>query len=139
LRVSGRVQILLVAGLALTLACATRGRAFDPDSVAKIHPGSTTQEQVRQWFGEPVGIQVRSWGGIRWSYLHEEKTRRDTGSITKIGRSIASILGSRVYWPPVDVAYENHTRHSLEVIFDPDGIVQDYTYERKDVPTRRVY
>jgi outer membrane protein assembly factor BamE (lipoprotein component of BamABCDE complex) len=139
LPVSARVRIVAAAGLALTLACATRGRAFDADSVVKIEPGYTTMEQVRSWFGEPVAIQVSSWGGAHWSYLHEEQTRRDTGTITKIGRSIASILGQRVYWPPVDIAYENQTRHELEVIFDPDGIVEDYAYERRDVPTRRVY
>ena len=126
-------------GLVLALACATRGRAFDSDSVVKIEPGFTTQEQVRRWFGEPVGTEVTGWGGVRWRYLHEERTRRDTGTITKIGRSIASILGRRVYLPPVDVAYENVTRHELVVFFGEDGVVEDYRYDRQDMPTRRVY
>jgi hypothetical protein len=82
---------------------------------------------------------MTAWGGYRWKYLHEERTRRDTGTITKIGRSIASIMRSRVYLPPVDVAYENVTRHELVVLFDEDGFVEDYRYEREDIPSRRVY
>ena len=134
-----RVRILVAIGLVLVLACVTRGRAFDSDSVLKIEPGYTTQEDIQSWFGEPVGISMTAWGGYRWKYLHEERTRRDTGTITKIGRSIASIMRSRVYLPPVDVAYENVTRHQLVVLFDEDGIVEDYRYEREDIPTRRVY
>ena len=40
---------------------------------------------------------------------------------------------------PVDVEYENSTRHKLMIIFGPDGTVADYTYERKETPSKRVY
>lgn len=133
------VRITAAAGLVLVLACTTRGRAFDPDSVVRIEPGWTTQEEIRRWFGDPVAVQTSAYGGTHWGYILEETTRKDTGTITKIGRSIASIFGHRVYVPPVDVAYENTTRHKLTVLFGPDGVVEDYTYERRDIPTRRVY
>jgi outer membrane protein assembly factor BamE (lipoprotein component of BamABCDE complex) len=133
------IHVLVTAGLLLALACSTRGRAFEPDSVVRIEPGWSTQEDIRRWFGAPVSVKTSAYGGARWKYIHEETTRRDTRTLTKIGRSITSILGSRVYVPPVDVAYENATRHELAVVFGPDGVVEDYTYERRDVPTRRVY
>ncbi len=129
-------SLLLVV---LLVACVSRGRGFDPDSIPRIEEGSTTQAEIRRWFGDPVAIRVRSSGITAWRYYHEEQTRRDTGTLTKIGRSIASIFGGRVYAPPLDVAYENTTRHELWVIFDPDGIVVDHVYERHDTPTRRVY
>jgi outer membrane protein assembly factor BamE (lipoprotein component of BamABCDE complex) len=139
MRVKAFVRILVCLALLLNWGCATRGRAFDADSVVRIQPGRTTQEDIRNWFGEPMAIQTSGYGGMRWGYIHEHTTRRDTGTITKIGRSIASIFGHRVYVPPVDVAYENTERHKLTVLFRDDGVVEDYTYERRDIPTRRVY
>jgi outer membrane protein assembly factor BamE (lipoprotein component of BamABCDE complex) len=125
--------------LLVALACTTRGRRFSADDVPRIRPGVTTQEDVRRLFGAPASVRVTASGGSRWSYVYEEETRRDTRTLTKIGVSIASIFGARVYIPPVDLAYETRTRHRLDVWFDGASVVEDYTYEREDVPTRRVY
>ena len=130
-------RLILIAGVAL--ACVTRGAAFNVDLIPRIEPGYTTQEEIREWFGEPQSVRVDSRGVTRWRYLHEEHTSRDTGTLTKIGRSIASIFRLRVFFPPVDVAYENSTRHELNVLLNPEGIVEDYVYERDDIPTHRVY
>ena len=128
-----------VVGTALLLACVTRGGHFNADAVPRIRVDQTTQEQIREWFGEPVGVSIDSSGQTSWRYMYEEVERRDTRTITRIGRSIASIFGRRVIVPPVDIAYENETRHELNVRFDRDGIVRDYTYDRQTLPTKRVY
>ncbi len=123
----------------LLVACTTRGERFNVDAVPKIIPGYTNQVEVQRWFGEPSSVRVRGTGGAEWRYAYEQEQRHDTRTLTKIGRSIASIFGVRTYLPPVDVAYAQTTRDSLAVEFDDDGIVIDYTYERKEFPTRRVY
>jgi outer membrane protein assembly factor BamE (lipoprotein component of BamABCDE complex) len=125
--------------LALLAACASGGTPIDADSVTKIRPGASTQEDVRRWFGAPTAIRHTGSGKQTWRYEHVQHTRRDTGTITKIGRSITSILGARMIWPPVDVAYEETVRDELEVFFDPDGRVLDYSYEHSKVPSKRVY
>ena len=128
-----------LAALIVAVACSATGHRFDPDSVPKISPRVSTVQDVNRWFGEPTSVQTRGTGGSSWLYLYEEIERRDTRTITKIGRSIASLFGWRTFFPPVDLAYENRTRHALTVDFDPSGVVRDYTYERTEVPTRRVY
>jgi outer membrane protein assembly factor BamE (lipoprotein component of BamABCDE complex) len=125
--------------LILLLACATRGDRFNVDAVPKIIPGVTSQMEVQRWFGKPNSVRVWGSGGAKWRYVYEEEQHRDTRTITKIGRSLASIFGHRTYIPPVDVAYSKTTRDSLEVQFDAEGTVIDYSYERQAFPTRRVY
>jgi outer membrane protein assembly factor BamE (lipoprotein component of BamABCDE complex) len=125
--------------LCLALACATSGTKFDPDSIPRIQPERTTQADVRRIFGEPTSIAVAGTGGARWRYYYEETTTRSTNTLTRIGQSIASIFGFGMFWPPVDIAWEKSTRHDLVIFFDSEGIVRDYTYERTEVPTRRVY
>jgi outer membrane protein assembly factor BamE (lipoprotein component of BamABCDE complex) len=130
----------LAAVLALSLACTTtRGHEFDPDSIPKIKRDVTTQAEVQEWFGPPVGVRVNGSGRATWDYLYEENTRTDTGSITKVWRSISSIFRTRIFVPPGGVSYENTTRHSLTVDFGPDGVVRDFEYERTEVPVKRVY
>jgi outer membrane protein assembly factor BamE (lipoprotein component of BamABCDE complex) len=138
LRSSTRSWAVALLALVCLLACATRGARFDADALPRIRPGRTTESEIRAWFGSPLGVRVNSSGATVWSYLYEETKRRDTGTLTKIGASIASILGSRVFIPPVDIAYEMTTRHELEVLFR-EGVVADYTYERRETPARVVY
>jgi outer membrane protein assembly factor BamE (lipoprotein component of BamABCDE complex) len=134
-----RVAVLSICLLLVPAGCSTTGHPIDEDSVTKIQPYRTTQQDVRRWFGEPASIRYTGHGRSSWRYLHEEHTRRDTGTITKIGRSIASIFGGRAYLPPVDVAYEERTTHRLVVVFDADGTVLDYAYERDTLPTKKIY
>jgi hypothetical protein len=53
------------------------------------------------------------------------------------GRPVSELL--HVFVPPLDVAYTNTVRHELEVFFDDEGRVEDYVYEREEIPSRRVY
>jgi outer membrane protein assembly factor BamE (lipoprotein component of BamABCDE complex) len=132
-------RTLAIVGIAVLVACVTRGGQFNSDAVPKIRVGETTQAQIRRWFGEPLGVSIDSSGETKWRYMYEEVERRDTRMIARIGRSIASIFGQRVVVPPVDIAYENETRHELKVRFDEEGIVRDYSYDRQTLPTRRIY
>jgi outer membrane protein assembly factor BamE (lipoprotein component of BamABCDE complex) len=125
--------------LLLVLACAAQGRRFNVDAIPLITPGVTTQARVVELFGKPTSMRVRSSGRSNWRYIYQETTTRDTGTFTKIGRAVGSILGKRTYYPPVDVRYSNTTRHTLNIEFNPSGTVLDYTYEVKETPTHQVY
>jgi outer membrane protein assembly factor BamE (lipoprotein component of BamABCDE complex) len=107
--------------------------------VPKIRPEISTRADVERWFGDPQTVSTTGSGHSRWTYLYEERTTRDTRTITKIWRSIASVFGGRIFVPPVDVAYENVSRHRLVVWFDSSGTVADYTYARTDLPKKRIY
>ncbi len=136
---TARASLPLVLLLVVAGACAQSGRRFDPDRIPFIHPEKSTQADVRRIFGEPAGIATVASGDTRWSYLYEETTSRDTGVLTRIGAAVASIFGYPVFWSPVNIAWENTTRHELSVLFDGEGVVRDYAYERTEIPTRRVY
>jgi outer membrane protein assembly factor BamE (lipoprotein component of BamABCDE complex) len=51
---SGAFTRLCVLSLTLvTVACVTVGTKFDPERVNEIKACVTTEQQIRQWFGEP--------------------------------------------------------------------------------------
>lgn len=121
---------------ALLLGCASRGRQFDVDRVPMIKRGVTTQADVRRWFGEPTTIRARGSGVSAWGYLYEETDTTDTRMLARIGEWIARLLGQRVVTPPLGVRRETTTTHTLQVYFDPEGVVTEYEYTRKQLPTR---
>jgi outer membrane protein assembly factor BamE (lipoprotein component of BamABCDE complex) len=121
---------------ALVAGCATRGRAFNVDQVPFIKRGVTTQEDVRRWFGEPSTIKARGSGVSAWGYLYEETDTTDTRMLARIGEWIAMLMGQRVVTPPLGARYETTTTHTLQVFFDPDGVVTEYEYTRRQMPTR---
>lgn len=131
--------LLLLAVPPLLPACASRGRELDAELIPEIRRGVTTQAQIRDWFGPPVKIDVFNGNRERWYYVTETTRTRGTGTLTKIGRSIASILGRRAVVPPVDVRYRNTVRQELEVYFDPTGVVTNFRYGREEMPSREVY
>jgi outer membrane protein assembly factor BamE (lipoprotein component of BamABCDE complex) len=134
-----RATLPFVLLLAIAAGCAQSGRRFDPDRIPFIQPERSTQADVRRIFGDPASIGTIASGGTRWSYLYEETTSRDTGMLQRIGAAISSIFGYPIFWSPVNIAWDNTTRHELSVLFDGDGVVRDYAYERTEIPTRRVY
>lgn len=129
----------VIIGMALLAGCATSGVAFDPEMVPHIRNGQTTDEDARRWFGSPRVMRSSGNGGAEWRYFYEEKTTHSTGTITKLGRSIASIFGWRTIYPPLDVEYSNRVRHRLDIWFDELGVVTDYEYERLETPSTRIY
>lgn len=131
--------LVLLAAPLLLPACASRGRELDAERIPDIRRGVTTQAQLRDWFGPPVKIDIFDGNRERWYYVSETTRTRDTGTLTKIGRSIASIFGRRAVVPPVDVRYRNSVRQELEVYFDPAGTVVNFRYGREEMPSREVY
>jgi outer membrane protein assembly factor BamE (lipoprotein component of BamABCDE complex) len=121
------------------LACAVHGSSFQSDLIPQIRRGQTTQGEIQSWFGKPIATRDWGGGGSNWEYLHQEEKRRDTGSVTKVGRFVASLLGARVIVPPVDVEYKNTTRHRLDLWFDAEGVVLDFRHEDVEIPSKRVY
>jgi hypothetical protein len=132
----------IACALALVLAahgCASRGSRFDIDKIPRIEKGVTTREEVEGWFGTPVSLTQRPSGFAVYRYLHEDETSRDTGFFSRVGAFIASFFGYRGRGSPVNVRYATTVRHELVVLFDPDGVVHTYGYERTEIPSRRVY
>jgi len=130
---------VLLLGLAGALACTTSGRKFDVDGISGLEPGHTTENQVRDMFGSPISIRTHSYGGSAWTYEFREEVRHDTGMLSRIGQWIARFFGFRTYGSPVNLEYKNEIEHRLVVFFDDDAIVEDYSYEKTETPTRRVY
>jgi hypothetical protein len=129
----------IVALAVLAAACGSSGKRFPVDSIPAIQRGRWTQKEVKARFGEPQGITVRDSGRSTWRYRYEENSSQDTGSVFRIGAFIASILGQRVITPPVGVRNTDATVYSLDVEFNREGVVQDYTYSRDTRPTKQVY
>jgi hypothetical protein len=72
-----------------------------------------------------------------WGYLYEETDTTDTRMLARLGAWLATLLGGHsVNAPPIGARYETTTRHTLQVFFDPDGVVTEYEYTRKQMPTR---
>ena len=66
---------------------------------------------------------------------------RPTLPLWILGCSLLSVIfgaNTRVI-PPLDVAHSNTEHHRLVVRFDEDGKVVDYTYDRTETPSTRVY
>lgn len=140
---SPRRRLAALLGLvllhALFTGCAQRGSNFAADKIPRIEKGVTTREQVDGWFGRPITVKQRTSGFATYRYLHEENTSHDTGVFTRIGAFVAGFFGYGGYGSPVNVRYENTVRHELVVLFDPDGVVQSYGYERTEIPSKQIY
>jgi outer membrane protein assembly factor BamE (lipoprotein component of BamABCDE complex) len=136
-----QLAALLAGGLLVVASagCASRGSSFDIDKIPRIEEGVTTREQVDGWFGTPVTIKQRVSGFATYRYLHEESTSRDTGFFSRIGAFIAGFFGYRGRGAPVNVRYKNTVRHELVLLFDPEGVVTRYGYERTEIPSKQVY
>ncbi len=130
---------LLALVLALSLGCATTGQRFDPDSVPLIRIGESTATEVRDLFGQPESIRSTGSGRLRFRYRFVEERSADTRMLTRIAAFAAFILGRGWIWSPVNVRYRNRIEHRLDVVFDGEGVVDDYAYERTETPTRQVY
>jgi hypothetical protein len=137
---SPALTILLYPALLAALGgCASSGRSFATDKIPRIELGHTTSQQIHDWFGEPISVRTRGSGGSTWQYDHIDTETADTGMATRIGASLSRVFGGPWVRSPVNVAYSNTTRHRLVVRIDSDGLVNDYTYERTERPSKRVY
>ena len=81
---TSRQLLALPAVALLATACASRGHAFDPDSVTRISLGETRQDDVRRIFGAPTSVMARGSGGTAWTYMHEERETRSTSTLARI-------------------------------------------------------
>lgn len=80
-RVKSITYIILGTILITLTSCATVGREFPVDPVAKIKIGETTQEEIQHMFGQPwrTGIEdgLRTWtyGHYRYAIFGSNQTR----------------------------------------------------------------
>jgi hypothetical protein len=63
--VTGLLPGLLVIALA---GCVSVGREFPRNAVERIKPGTTTMEEVRKLFGNPIRTGIDD-GKLTWTYL----------------------------------------------------------------------
>jgi len=68
-RLTAARTALAIAGLALALSsCITIGNDFPQNAVSALKPGTTTLDDVRRMFGNPVRTGLDD-GKLTWTYL----------------------------------------------------------------------
>jgi len=82
---------------------------------------------------------VRGSGFQLWRYRYEERRTMDTGTLTRIGAFIARLFGRPGVGSPINVRSSDVTLYQLDVEFDREGVVRDYTYSSETRPSRQVY
>lgn len=108
------MRILAVAVCLLLAGCAGSGFKTETgnpnitlENIKKIEKGKTTQAQITAMFGDPIAKSQSSMGDF-WTYTHSINTMTDQGFF---GPGVAQDIRSI----------------SLIVIFNPNGIVSDYS------------
>ncbi len=142
---------LLAAVLGGTFALSgcsiTHGTAFNPNQIAAIQRGFTTEAQIRAMFGEPVAVNFDSVTGQRrlmYRYDNDSSIQKGYGSVGGLllggligsqigggsGRDIATAVGATAG----GVIGENmvtarREQQTLVVYIDArTGVVRDYRY-----------
>ena len=145
MRGAGRAQhfVMILVAVVLTSACATveSGRKITPDDVAFIQKGVTTRTEVVQRIGAPI------FEGPDWTRLSFESTTTTTTvkATTTEGETEKSKSVTTVETKPTPMnakALYIHTKsegsaftgirttqEQFYVIYDSDGIVQDFGFQ----------
>jgi len=101
--VKARGIIFIGAALLALAGCATVGREFPVGPVKMIKIGETTQEEIRQMFGEPwrTGIEDgrKTWtyGRYRYSAFGPAQTRDLVVRFGKQGKEVVSYSFNSTY------------------------------------------
>ena len=102
------LYIILLGGCAaMTTTTSGYGTKIDPALVAKIKKGVTTRAQVEHMFGQPQALTPRDDGGSMAMYSYSATTGPGFG------------YGS---------LKETSENSSLELIYDANGTVKNYTF-----------
>ena len=142
---------LLAAVLSSTLVLSgcsiTHGTALNPNAIASIQRGYTTEAQVRAMFGEPVAVNTDSTSGTRrlmYRYDNDSSIQKGYASVGGLvlggligsqigggsGRDIATAVGATAG----GVVGENmvtarREEQTLEIFIDTrSGVVRDYRF-----------
>ncbi|MCJ7783839.1 MAG: hypothetical protein MUP41_07880 [Desulfobacterales bacterium] len=95
-----RYLMFLLVAVCLIISCATMtsGKKFDTSKVSLIQKGVTTQAEILKWFGNPNEKGFKE-GKEVWGYSHV---------------SVGYFGGS--------------STKSLQIVFDENKVVSDYSY-----------
>ena len=96
------IGMLLVLMAASTISCASTGRKFPVEPVARIVIGLTTQQDIQRMFGNPWSVGIEN-GMKTWTY-------------------------GDYHWS----AFSETSRTDLVVRFKDDGTVASYTFNTTD-------
>lgn len=120
--------------LALVIgACATPESLPTAEAVRRLQPGITSQQQVRQWLGEPEAIRVDLLGAARWNYAVTEKVGRleaFQGTLKRwLIQPVSTFFDQQIYYPPLGAKDPAPDEGSLSVAFGADGVVMKYSFQ----------
>jgi hypothetical protein len=128
----------LFATVAMCLAaCAVQRPAVDPNAVARIRPGGTTQSDIRNWFGEPTGRSATSDATL-WVYENESDGTGNSALLESVTSDLATMTGTRI--PESARSLSSGTAGAspgrLAVEFDAKGVVTDYEFSQGGIGSR---
>lgn len=87
----------LGASLALSGCSITHGTAFNPNAIASIQRGVTTEGQIRAMFGEPVAVNTdTTLGQRRLTYRYDNDSSIQKGYAAVGGALVGGLLGSQI-------------------------------------------
>ena len=107
--------LLVPVGLSLSgCGSVTYGQRIDADRVAQIVKGTTTRQQITEWFGQPMQTVMMSDGGRTMYFVYARSTAG--GYLGQVGRVMTggNVKGAQT--------------PNLSVVLDQNGVVRDYEY-----------
>lgn len=105
------VGILMLAVMSGPTGCSTDGAEFDTSKVGSIVKGTTTKNDARKYFGDPLRIEDGPTGEV-WTYTYVNTHTTGAGAI-------GSVM--------IGVNQSESTMDTLILVFD-GNIVKDYEF-----------
>jgi outer membrane protein assembly factor BamE (lipoprotein component of BamABCDE complex) len=116
------IKFLLIALTVLITACtATHGSKVDPEQVAQIKEGTTTEAEIREWFGKPYLTSTESDGDKMLQYTYGKASNSKESYIPYVG----AFMGTS------KAEYE-----TLAVEINKKGVVTSYTVHEGETESK---
>jgi len=101
--------LLLLLAIGVPLGCSTAGAEFDTTKVHNIVKGTTTKNDVRRYFGDPLRIE-NSPNGEVWTYTYVDTHATAAGVVGHV---------------TIGVDQSESSVNTLTIVFDGE-VVKDY-------------
>ncbi len=105
-------RLLLLLAMGVILGCSTAGAKFDATKVRNIVKGSTTKDDVRRYFGDPLRTE-NDPNGEAWVYSYVDTHTTAAGVVGHV---------------TVGVDQSESTVQTLTIVFDGE-VVKDFHFE----------
>jgi outer membrane protein assembly factor BamE (lipoprotein component of BamABCDE complex) len=103
------VRLLLLLAMGVAFGCSTAGAKFDTNNVQKIVKGTTSKNDVRRYFGDPLRTE-NSPNGEVWTYSYVDTHTTAAGVVGHV---------------TIGVDQSQSTVDTLTIVFDGE-VVKDF-------------